>query len=60
MSLGLRFTSAIEAWSGPPFVDICEPSLTATEALSMSGERYAGAFKPEAVKQVTERGHSPA
>jgi transposase len=30
----------------------------ATEEVSMSGKRYTDEFKIEAVKQVTERGHS--
>ena len=32
----------------------------ATEEVSMSGKRYTDEFKIEAVKQVTERGHSVA
>jgi transposase len=32
----------------------------ATEEVNMSGKRYTDEFKIEAVKQVTERGHSIA
>ncbi len=32
----------------------------ATEEVTMSGKRYTDEFKIEAVKQVTERGHSVA
>lgn len=32
----------------------------ATEEVRMSGKRYTDEFKIEAVKQVTERGHSVA
>jgi hypothetical protein len=44
-------------WTGQPFVDIFEPSFTATEAVSVSSKRYTDEFKIEAVRQVTERGH---
>ena len=47
-------------WIGQSFVDIFEPSLMATEAVSMSGKWYTDEFKIESVKQVTEPGHSVA